>query len=56
MIYLFATMIAAGILYGTGWLRFTQTGALKPLVNLTILGVTVEIKQPEKDGNDDTEG
>lgn len=50
---IFIAILTAALLYWNGWLRFTQTGVLKPLVNLTILGFTVEIRKPE---SDDTEG
>ncbi len=44
-------LAALAFLYWKGWLTFTQTGVLKPFINLTIAGFAVAIKQPEKDDN-----
>lgn len=55
MILALIILVAAGFAYYKGWLTFTQTGIMKPLINLTIAGFAVQIKQPDNDGADDTQ-
>lgn len=51
MISLLIPLAAGAFLYWKGWLTVTQTGILKPLVNLTIFGFAISIKQPDNDDN-----
>lgn len=51
MITTIAILSAAAFLYWKRWLSFTQTGVLKPLVNLTLFGVAVSIKKPVDNDN-----
>jgi len=40
-------VLALVFLYIKGWLTFTYTGVLRPLVNLTVFGFAVSIKKPD---------
>jgi hypothetical protein len=47
MILLLIGAAAGAFLYWKGWMQFTYTGVTKPLIGLSIFGVSVTIKKPD---------